>query len=69
MIPLHELCRKGFIRRLWADGEGEVVSSANFAFLASHDGRLVALGTLAERCFGGDPATAIFKIRQPMDQE
>jgi type I restriction enzyme R subunit len=39
-------------------------STANFGFLAAHDSRLVRLGTLAERYFPDDPATAIVKLRQ-----
>ena len=39
--------------------------SANFAFLAHHDPRLVALGTQAEEHFaGGDANVALFKLRQ-----
>jgi type I restriction enzyme S subunit len=36
----------------------------NFGFLNVHDVQLVHLGTLAERYFRDDPATAIFKLRQ-----
>ena len=39
--------------------------SANFAFLAHHDPRLVALGTQAEEHFaGGDANVTLFKLRQ-----
>ena len=38
--------------------------STNFAFLAHHDPRLVALGTQAEAHFAGDPVVAIIKLRQ-----
>src|SRR5437764_7045187 len=38
--------------------------SGNFAFLSSRNEQLAQLGALAERYFRGDPATAIFKLRQ-----
>jgi type I restriction enzyme R subunit len=38
--------------------------SPNFAFLAHHDPRLVALGTHAERYFADDPNTTLMKLRQ-----
>ena len=38
--------------------------STNFAFLAHHDPRLVALGTQAEAHFAGDPVVAIIELRQ-----
>jgi type I restriction enzyme, R subunit len=38
--------------------------STNFAFLAHHVPRLVALGTQAEAHFAGDPVVAIIKLRQ-----
>jgi type I restriction enzyme R subunit len=38
--------------------------SPNFSFLAHHDQRLVALGTLAERYFADDPNTCLIKLRQ-----
>jgi type I restriction enzyme R subunit len=38
--------------------------SANFDFLAPHDGQLVRLGALAERFFRVDPNTSIIKLRQ-----
>jgi hypothetical protein len=38
--------------------------SPNFAFLAYHDARLVALGTQAEEHFAGDPTVTLFKLRQ-----
>ncbi|HEX7668107.1 MAG TPA: DUF4145 domain-containing protein [Polyangiaceae bacterium] len=38
--------------------------SANFAFLAHHDPRLVALPTQAEEHFTGDPTVTLFKLRQ-----
>jgi type I restriction enzyme R subunit len=40
------------------------MESANFAYLAKQDKRLVLLGGLAERYFRTDPATAIMKLRQ-----
>lgn len=40
------------------------MESLNFDFLATHDGRLVTLGGLAERYFRDDPSTAIVKLRQ-----
>lgn len=40
------------------------VGSANFDFLAPHDGQLVRLGALAERFFRVDPNTCIIKLRQ-----
>ena len=40
--------------------------SANFAFLAHHDPRLVALGTQAEEQFAnGDANATMFKLRLP----
>jgi type I restriction enzyme R subunit len=41
-----------------------VPKSNNFAFLASHDEQLVALGTAAERYFGPDPVVCLIKCRQ-----
>ncbi len=38
--------------------------SPNFAFLAHHDARLVALGTQAEQHFAADPTVSLFKLRQ-----
>ena len=38
--------------------------SANFAYLAHHDARLVALATQAEEHFAGDPTVTLFKLRQ-----
>jgi type I restriction enzyme R subunit len=38
--------------------------SPNFAYLAYHDARLVALGTQAEEHFAGDPTVTLFKLRQ-----
>ncbi|MDX2053630.1 MAG: type I restriction-modification system endonuclease [Polyangiaceae bacterium] len=38
--------------------------SPNFAFLAYHDARLVALATQAEEHFGSDPVVTLFKLRQ-----
>src|SRR5437762_13562311 len=38
--------------------------SGNFAFLSRRNEQLAQLGALAERYFRGDPATAIFKLRQ-----
>ena len=38
--------------------------SPNFAFLAHHDPRLVALGTQAEQHFAGDPTITLWKLRQ-----
>jgi len=38
--------------------------SPNFAYLAHHDARLVALATQAEEHFGGDPTVTLFKLRQ-----
>ncbi len=38
--------------------------SPNFAFLAYHDARLVALATQAEEHFARDPAITLFKLRQ-----
>ena len=37
--------------------------SPNFAFLAHHDARLVALATQAEEYFATDPPTSIGKLR------
>lgn len=37
--------------------------SPNFAFLARHDPRLVALGTQAEQHFAGDATVCLFKLR------
>jgi type I restriction enzyme, R subunit len=39
-------------------------ASPNFAYLAHHDARLVALGTQAEEHFAADPTVALFKLRQ-----
>jgi type I restriction enzyme, R subunit len=39
-------------------------ASPNFAYLAYHDARLVALGTQAEQHFATDPTVALFKLRQ-----
>jgi type I restriction enzyme R subunit len=38
--------------------------SPNFAYLAHHDARLVALATQAEEHFAGDPSVTLFKLRQ-----
>jgi type I restriction enzyme R subunit len=38
--------------------------SANFAYLAYHDARLVALATQAEQHFATDPTVTLFKLRQ-----
>jgi type I restriction enzyme R subunit len=38
--------------------------SPNFAYLAHHDARLVALATQAEQHFTGDPTVTLFKLRQ-----
>ena len=38
--------------------------SSNFAYLAHHDARLVALATQAEEHFTGDPTVTLFKLRQ-----
>ncbi|MDP9150340.1 MAG: type I restriction-modification system endonuclease, partial [Myxococcota bacterium] len=38
--------------------------SPNFAYLAHHDARLVALATQAEEHFGSDPTVTLFKLRQ-----
>ncbi|HEX2871039.1 MAG TPA: DEAD/DEAH box helicase family protein, partial [Polyangiaceae bacterium] len=38
--------------------------SPNFAYLAYHDARLVALGTQAEQHFASDPTVTLFKLRQ-----
>ena len=38
--------------------------SPNFAYLAYHDARLVALGTQAEQHFATDPTVTLFKLRQ-----
>lgn len=38
--------------------------SPNFAYLAYHDARLVALATQAEEHFAGDPTVTLFKLRQ-----
>ncbi len=38
--------------------------SSNFAYLAHHDARLVALATQAEEHFGADPTVTLFKLRQ-----
>lgn len=38
--------------------------SPNFAFLAYHDARLVALGTQAEEHFAGDANVSLYKLRQ-----
>jgi type I restriction enzyme R subunit len=52
--------------RLLVPGGPLVIStpSTNFAFLAHHDPRLVALGTQAEEHFAPDPPVCIFKLRQ-----
>jgi type I restriction enzyme R subunit len=42
----------------------DIQTSPNFAYLAHHDARLVALATQAELHFSSDPATALFKLRQ-----
>lgn len=39
-------------------------ASPNFAYLAYHDARLVALGTQAEQHFKDDPTVTRFKLRQ-----
>ena len=36
----------------------------NFAYLAHHDARLVALATQADEHFAGDPTVTLFKLRQ-----
>jgi type I restriction enzyme R subunit len=38
--------------------------SPNFAHLAHHDARLVALATQAEEHFASDPTITLFKLRQ-----
>jgi type I restriction enzyme, R subunit len=38
--------------------------SSNFAYLAHHDARLVALATQAEEHFAADPTVTLFKLRQ-----
>jgi type I restriction enzyme R subunit len=38
--------------------------SPNFAYLAYHDARLVALATQAEQHFAADPTVTLFKLRQ-----
>ncbi len=38
--------------------------SPNFAYLAHHDVRLVALATQAEEHFASDPTITLFKLRQ-----
>lgn len=38
--------------------------SPNFAYLAHHDERLVALATQAEEHFAADPTITLFKLRQ-----
>jgi type I restriction enzyme R subunit len=38
--------------------------SSNFAYLAHHDARLVALATQAEEHFAADPTITLFKLRQ-----
>jgi type I restriction enzyme R subunit len=38
--------------------------SPNFAYLAHHDPRLVALGTQAEEHFAADPEVSLFKLRK-----
>src|SRR5688572_23730344 len=48
-------------------GRGSPVNttpSSNFAYLAHHDARLVALATQAEEHFTGDPTITLFKLRQ-----
>lgn len=39
-------------------------TSPNFAYLAHHDARLVALATQAEEHFAADPSVSLFKLRQ-----
>lgn len=39
-------------------------ASPNFAYLAHHDARLVALATQAEEHFAADPTITLFKLRQ-----
>ena len=39
-------------------------ASPNFAYLAHHDPRLVALATQAEESFSADPVVCLFKLRQ-----
>lgn len=55
----------------WSPGQGLPTSapvtstpSPNFAYLAYHDARLVALGTQAEEHFAADPTVTLFKLRQ-----
>jgi type I restriction enzyme R subunit len=40
------------------------IPSPNFAYLAYHDARLVALATQAEQHFASDPIVTLFKLRQ-----
>jgi hypothetical protein len=47
-----------------ADAPLSTEPSTNFAFLAHHDPRLVALGTQAEEHFAADPTVCLFKLRQ-----
>ena len=42
----------------------DITPSPNFAFLAHHDARLVALATQAEQHFAGDPTITLWKLRQ-----
>jgi type I restriction enzyme R subunit len=42
----------------------DTTPSPNFAYLAHHDARLVALATQAEAHFTGDPTVTLFKLRQ-----
>lgn len=52
---------------LWSVSGGNVQvpsqPSPNFAYLAHHDARLVALATQAEEVFASDPPTSIAKLR------
>jgi type I restriction enzyme, R subunit len=50
--------------RLRPDSVVPVNASPNFAYLAYHDARLVALGTQAEQHFTADPTVTLFKLRQ-----
>ncbi len=45
-------------------GSPHAQASPNFAFLAHHDARLVALSTQAEEHFAADPSVCLFKLRQ-----
>src|SRR5882672_10264151 len=42
----------------------DIKPSPNFAYLAHHDARLVALATQAEEHFASDPTITLFKLRQ-----